>query len=744
MHSLSRFGIVKQFVFLFVLIFLIPILTLGGFFAIEVFRVEQQNIAELAYSAQLQKDRIEATVLSLLPDPNVQIFQDAQISFAQYQIKPTPENLFSLNADLEEIHKINSAYRRVFVLDGNGAVVASTSPSDIGQSYKDNPLFSRVSPIFGFREFEWGKQMLFGYYRLGTINIKIDLSFLIELQESFSALSQTGEIELVRDNFDGTVELITPPRFFSQTQFSRTIPFSASLSPEVRALNRTPETSPDLIDYRGEHVFAATQYLSSLDWGLVVKKDRAEILVPISNLRTVVFFAIPLSFLLFILAGLYLKRHITTPIQLLTQTARRIKKGDFSARVNLNLTNEIGELATAFNTMSDELIDANRNLEKRVKQKTARLERTLKELEEKRQKDVALLSSIGESVIATDTKGNIVFINQSAEQLLDVKRKDAVGVPVFGLVPLQIKGEKLESKKHPVTQTIRHKLAIRTKEFEFIRRGESLIVEVTSTPVEFDGKIFGAMMVIHDVTQVKVIDRMKSEFIFLASHQLRGPLASLKWYNEMFLKGEVGKLTKDQSRFMTNMGNATARMIRLVDDFLNIARIERGEIKFEPTQVAIEKVIQEVLQSLSEEIQKKFIRVQFENLSRAQTAFTDERMVREVISNIVQNAVKYSPEKTNVTIHLSDNNGQMRIEVSDQGPGIPEISQPHIFSKFFRGANIPATGSVGTGLGLYTAKSLIDRIGGTIGFSSKEGKGSTFWITLPIKPSKTQNLKPRT
>ncbi len=734
MISIFHFGIVKQFVVLFILIFFIPILTLGGFFAIEVFRVEQQNIAELAYFAQLQKDRVEAAVLPLLPDINMKALQDAQASFAHYQTKPTAENLLSLTANLSEIQKTNNAYRRVFVLDGKGMVVASTNPVDIGESYQDKNLFNRKSPAFGFREFEWGKQMLFGYYRLGTIDIKIDLSSLIEIQEAFSSLSQTGEIEIVRDNKDGTVEIITPSRFVSQTQSGRAlIPFSAYLSPEVRSLNRTPEASSDLIDYRGRHVFATTQYLQSLDWGLVVKKDRTEILVPISNLRTVVFFAVPLSFLIFILAGLYLRRHITRPIQILTQTAKRIKKGDYSARVVFAFKNEIGELSQAFNTMSDELIKTNRDLEKRVKQKTARLERALSELENKRQKDIALLSSIGESVVATDIKGNITFINQSAEYLLDVKRKDAIGAPVFGLVSLQRSGEQLNRRDHPISLTLKKHIAIRKQEFEFVRHGEVLVVEVTVTPIEFRDELFGAMTIIHDVTQEKVIDRMKSEFIFLASHQLRGPLASLKWYNEMFLKGEVGKLTKDQFRFVTNMSNATQRMIRLVDDFLNMARIERGEIKFEPSQVSIENAVQEVVVSLKEEIDKKSLRVQFENLSRAQTAFTDSRMIHEVLSNIIQNAVKYSPEKGNITIHLSDKDGQMRIEVLDQGPGIPAVSQSHIFSKFFRAANIPSTGATGTGLGLYTAKRLIDRIGGTIGFTSTEGKGSAFWITLPIK-----------
>ncbi len=733
MRPFFRIGIAKQFIFLFILIFLIPVLTLGGFFAIEVFRVKQQNTAELAYAAKLQKDRVEEIVLAVIPDPNSAVVRDTQNALIKFQSDATPKNFSELNSSLSNVQQSNSAYRRVSIFDENGIVIASSSDSDIGQSYLNREMFSRKIQTSGFREFEWGRRMLFGYYQIGDLNIKIDLSSLIELQSAFSALSETGEIELVRDNLDGSVELITPTRFTAQQQGPFLIPLSLTSSPEVRSLNRTEQTYVDLVDYRGMHVYSATQYIPSLDWGLVVKKDRTEILVPISNLRTVVIFAVPLSILLLIMAGLYLKKHVTSPIEKLTQTAIKISHGDYSKRADLSFKNEIGELAKAFNTMSDELIDANQNLEKRINQKTAQLQRTLTKIKEEKQKDTALLSSIGESVIATDNKGNIIFINQSAEQLFDVKRKDVVGVPVYGLISLRSSGEKVDRKSHPVAQTLRNRVVIRSKEFEFVRREESLIVEVTVSPVEFDSDIFGAIMVVRDVTKEKIIDRMKSEFIFLASHQLRGPLASLKWSNEMLLNGEEGKLTKEQNRFIGNMSNATERMIKLVDDFLNMARIERGEIKFEPSQVQIEKVIQEVVSALKEEVEKKSIRIQLENLSRTQTAYTDQRMIREVIWNILQNAVKYSSEQGQITVHLSDKDGQMRIEVADQGPGIPTISQSHIFSKLFRATNVPVSGSAGTGLGLYTAKRLIDRMGGKIGFTSTQGKGSTFWISLPLK-----------
>ena len=160
MRPFFRIGIAKQFIFLFILIFLIPVLTLGGFFAIEVFRVKQQNTAELAYAAKLQKDRVEEIVLAVIPDPNSAVVRDTQNALIKFQSDATPKNFSELNSSLSNVQQSNSAYRRVSIFDENGIVIASSSDSDIGQSYLNREMFSRKAQTTGFREFEWGRRML--------------------------------------------------------------------------------------------------------------------------------------------------------------------------------------------------------------------------------------------------------------------------------------------------------------------------------------------------------------------------------------------------------------------------------------------------------------------------------------------------------------------------------------------------------------------------------------------------------
>ena len=249
--------------------------------------------------------------------------------------------------------------------------------------------------------------------------------------------------------------------------------------------------------------------------------------------------------------------------------------------------------------------------------------------------------------------------------------------------------------------------------------------------IKSDGK-----HVFDGVDKEKEISRMKNEFISLASHQMRAPLTSIKWYAELLLTDKSeDRLKGEKRKFVEEINKVNEKIIGLVDDLLNVSRIEAGSkfiIKKKNTNIVpfIMRAIkeQEVL------AEQKKIQIVCENKPKGQMIISaDGGKIKQVFQNFLSNAVKYSPEGSTIIISCSEDKNAHIFSVKDQGVGIPKEQQNRIFEKFFRASNVLLTEAKGTGLGLYIAKSIIEGHGGKIWFKSKEGKGTTFYINLPKK-----------
>ena len=233
--------------------------------------------------------------------------------------------------------------------------------------------------------------------------------------------------------------------------------------------------------------------------------------------------------------------------------------------------------------------------------------------------------------------------------------------------------------------------------------------------------------------QLQRLDIAKDEFVSMASHQLRTPLTSVKGYISMVLEGDVGKITATQRQLLGEAFTSSERMVHLINDFLNVSRLQTGKFMLERKAADLSKIVAEEVDSLQTTAQMHDLKLLFRAPSYFPVLYIDEAKIRQVIMNFIDNAIYYSPEETEITIELSLEDGHAILQVRDTGIGVPKSEQEHLFGKFFRATNARKQRPDGTGVGLFLAKKVVVAHGGTIVFHSEEGKGSTFGFRLPIK-----------
>jgi PAS domain S-box-containing protein len=363
-----------------------------------------------------------------------------------------------------------------------------------------------------------------------------------------------------------------------------------------------------------------------------------------------------------------------------------------------------------------------------------RMSKSEKELGERAAKDEALLSSIGEGIVVTDKSGLVEKINPPAEKMVGWKNEEVVGKKWFEIALLvDDKGNPIPAEKRATQRVLATGQAVSNSTYNYIRRDGTIFpVGTTAAPVIIDGKTVGVIAVFRDITKEKEIDRAKSEFVSLASHQLRTPLSAIRWYAEMLMNGDVGTVTEEQKEYVKAMYQSNERMIELVNSLLNISRIESGRIKIDPEPTDLGELVKQVLSDLTPKIKAKNQNLAVSVHPGLPKINIDPKMIRQVYMNLLTNALKYTPEGGEINVMISRKGEDIISQVADSGCGIPQSEQDQVFEKFFRADNAQKMEADGTGLGLYLAKSIVGSSQGKLWFESREGKGSTFWFSLPV------------
>lgn len=237
--------------------------------------------------------------------------------------------------------------------------------------------------------------------------------------------------------------------------------------------------------------------------------------------------------------------------------------------------------------------------------------------------------------------------------------------------------------------------------------------------------------VIRGVEQIAKLNKMKTEFVSVASHQLRTPLSAIKWETELLLSKFSAGLADKQKEGIETINLLSVRMTRLVNDLLDVARIDQGRLFLKKEPINLGGVTKEVIENILPLANAKNVRVVFNPPQNVPSVLGDPEKLKLAIENLLSNSVKYTPSRGKVIISLEKKDGLLIFAVSDNGVGIPDNQQSQVFNKFFRSDNAVKYQTEGTGLGLYIAKNIIDQLGGKMWFESKEGAGSTFSFALP-------------
>jgi two-component system phosphate regulon sensor histidine kinase PhoR len=404
-----------------------------------------------------------------------------------------------------------------------------------------------------------------------------------------------------------------------------------------------------------------------------------------------------------LLIGTALSRRLVRPLEALRQAASRVSAGDLSTRAPVDSTAELGELGATFNTMA------------------ARLQETVRTISEERNRIEAVIAGMTDAVVATDRQGVIVLLNRAAEELLHVARGAALGraaAAVFG--PRRLTAMLQEATTYG---------RVTAEELAPGAMGDR-VIEAHCAPVRGErGEIAGAVAVLRDVTELRQTERLRRELTANVSHELRTPLTSIKGFAETLLDGAMRDEVTAR-RFLTIINSEADRLVKLVDDLLDLSLLESKRLTLDPRPVDLGGLVARTvdkLRPLAEDLRLTLV----QSAPPGIVVFADEDRLEQVLTNLVDNALKYTPPGGRIEVQLAAVNGEVEVAVHDTGRGIGPEDLPHVFERFYRSDRSRTRSSGGTGLGLAIAKHIVEAHGGRISVSSRPNEGTTFTVRMP-------------
>ena len=404
--------------------------------------------------------------------------------------------------------------------------------------------------------------------------------------------------------------------------------------------------------------------------------------------------------------GFFAARRIVVPLLGLNRATEAVSRGDYRRRVPVTSRDELGELARGFNTMAS---DAQERLDA---------------VTEERNKLAAVLGGMVEGVIAVDADERIVHINRAAASILGAGTKPLHGRHVWELA------HALDVARI-LTDSLREELVL-TGKARLLEPGGERVLELFASPLrDGEGRITGSVVVLHDVTRLRRLEEVRRDFVANASHELKTPIAAILGLVETLLDDGDGVPPEMRTRFLERIRHQSQRLSALVQDLIALSRLESRDREEDREAVDVSRVAADAFHSLAPAAEAKRLDYRIETPDEEVRILASERDLREAVENLLDNAVKYTPEEGRVVLRVSRDDGEAVLTVEDDGIGIPPELHDRVFERFFRVDQARSREVGGTGLGLAIVRNVAQSLGGTVSLDSAPGSGSRFTLRFP-------------
>lgn len=476
------------------------------------------------------------------------------------------------------------------------------------------------------------------------------------------------------------------------------------------------ETKPTISE-TGQAVVSTPKIIPDSGWALIVEEPRNHVYSTATQFIWLSVAVGAFTAFLDIILSLFFGRRLADPIKKLAAGAQKIGAGNFGHTIDIQTNDEFQSLADAFNAMSSNT----QKLVTDLKENNIQLTKETTKLD-------SIISSATDGIVALSRDGSIVSINPPAAKLADKSQESLAGMNVSDVFTWEYSdGRSLElSFTKPGTHEYSEIVLRHDKQIAFL----DLVITVLDDAR--DGGV-SSIITIHDLTKSRELEFMKLDFVAIAAHELRTPLTVVRGYLDMLNEDAAKRLSIMSLENIQKTIRATDDLRNLINKLLNIARIERGDMEIFPEKLNLAVYLEENVhhhKSAATQNEQKLTLTM--NTDNAVYVMADPSSITEVLNNLIGNAIKYTGRGGKIHVSLTLESQKVRIDISDNGPGIPNELHSKLFTKFYRAERSLIAGTKGTGLGLFISRTIIELQNGEIGILPSDGEGSTFYFTLPL------------